>query len=43
MVVKITFNISGICYVPGATYSGDLGIDLVAFHDWDYGLTDNFI
>jgi len=25
---NITFNISGICYVPGATYSGDLGITL---------------
>jgi len=25
---NITFNIAGICYVPGATYSGDLGINL---------------
>jgi len=25
---NISFNISGICYVPGATYSGDLGISL---------------
>lgn len=24
----INFNISGFCYVPGATYSGDLGINL---------------
>ncbi len=25
---NINFNISGICYVPGMTYSGDLGISL---------------
>ncbi len=30
---NITFNIAGICYVPGATYSGDLGINLTGSGD----------
>jgi len=30
---NINFNIAGICYVPGATYSGDLGITLTGSGD----------